>query len=303
MATKIAVVGLGAMGGTIAQNLVGRNYDVAGFDLDSAAVRRAEHAGIRAAPSLATCASEADYILTSLPDSEAVRSAWTDREGLIDSALPHAMLIELSSIDPQTMRLIAIDAARRDLRVLDCPVSGGPAEAAAATLALLVGGSSADIDAAQTLLGDIGSQISCTGTIGTGKIVKIVNNMMSLGNVLIAAEAFTIGVTAGVDPEQLLEVLSVSGGRSHHLLKRFPNAIHGDFTPGFKMWLGEKDMRLGLELAHSVAVPAPGAAAIREVYQSAMSAGWQDCDIVAVLRLYQRWADQQPRPADPEGQR
>ena len=290
--SKVAVVGLGAMGGSIARNLVGRGHEVAGFDPDPAAAGRAGQAGIKTAPSLAACVSDADYVLTSLPDSGVVRSAWLEPDGVVASAPPHAPLAELSSIDPETMRQLAAEAAASKLRVLDCPVSGGPAEAADGTLTVLVGGSQDDITAAHELLSDIGSQVLRTGDIGTGKIVKIVNNMMALGNVLIAAEAFTIGTTAGVDPERLLEVLSVSGGRSHHLLKRFPKAIAGDFSPGFKMWLGEKDIGLALELAHSIAVPAPGAAVIREIYRGAMSAGLKDDDIVAVMKVYQRWAGQ-----------
>jgi 3-hydroxyisobutyrate dehydrogenase-like beta-hydroxyacid dehydrogenase len=121
-------------------------------------------------------------------------------------------------------------------------------------------------------------------------VVKLVNNMMAMGAVMVAAEAFTLGVAAGVDPEKLFEVLSVSGGRSHHFLKRFPNAIKGDFRPGFKMELGEKDMALAIEFGRSLRMPTPTASIVRELMATALAEGYRGQDIVAVQDMYSRWA-------------
>ena len=115
--------------------------------------------------------------------------------------------------------------------------------------------------------------------------------MMSMGNVLIAAEAFALGVAAGVEPEKLYDVISVSGGRSHHFTKRFPNALKGDFRPGFKLELGEKDLSLGIDLGRRLNLPTPAASTVREIYALALAQGFRGQDIVALLAMYQNWAD------------
>ena len=136
----------------------------------------------------------------------------------------------------------------------------------------------------------LGTDWKHTGPAGTAKVVKLVNNMMAMGNVLVAAEAFALGVAAGVEPAKLYEVLSVSGGRSHHFTKRFPNALKGDFSPGFKMELGEKDLALAVDLGRSMRLPTPTASAVRELYALALAEGFRGQDIVALLAMYQRWA-------------
>jgi 3-hydroxyisobutyrate dehydrogenase-like beta-hydroxyacid dehydrogenase len=118
-----------------------------------------------------------------------------------------------------------------------------------------------------------------------------VNNMMSMANVLVASEAFALGVAAGVDAKTLFDVLSVSGGRSHHFLKRFPNALKGDFAPGFKMELGEKDLALGIELGRTLRLPTPVASATRELFALALAEGFRGQDIVALLEMYRKWTD------------
>ena len=94
----------------------------------------------------------------------------------------------------------------------------------------------------------------------------------------------------GVEPDKLYDVLSASGGRSHHFTKRFPNALKGDFSPGFKMELGEKDLALGIELGRSVRLPTPTASTVRELYAVALAQGFRGRDIVALLAMYQDWA-------------
>jgi 3-hydroxyisobutyrate dehydrogenase-like beta-hydroxyacid dehydrogenase len=230
-----------------------------------------------------------------LPDPKAVTEAWLGAEGIVERAAKGTLCIELSTIDPQTMRQAADAAAARGIAVVDCPVSGSPNEARAGKLILIAGGEKADVERAEPILTLLGSEWKYTGGVGTAKVVKIVNNMMSMGNVLVAAEAFALGVAAGVEPEKLYDVLSVSGGRSHHFTKRFPNALKGDFSPGFKLELGEKDLALGVELGRMTRMPTPSASATREMYALALAEGFRGQDIVSLLAMYQNWA--KPKPA------
>jgi 3-hydroxyisobutyrate dehydrogenase-like beta-hydroxyacid dehydrogenase len=290
MSEKIAVIGMGQMGSGMAGRLRESNLDVVGFDVSAEQRDRLTKDGFRMTSSIAEALAGRTMVLTSLPDPKAVNEAWLGTGGIVASADKGTLCIELSTIDPQTMRQVAGKAAERGIAVVDCPVSGSPNEARAGKLILIAGGEKADVTRAEPILKLLGNDWKYTGPVGTAKVVKIVNNMMSMGNVLVAAEAFALGVAAGVDPSNLYDVLSVSGGRSHHFTKRFPNALKGDFSPGFKMELGEKDLALAVELGRMTKMPTPSASATREMYALALAEGFRGQDIVALLQMYKNWA-------------
>ena len=290
MTQRVAVIGMGQMGSGMAGRLREAGHDVAGFDIDPATCGRLAAQGFALAPGIAEAVAGRDLVISSLPDSRAVRTAWLD-DGIVANAAPGTLCIELSTIDPATMRDVGAAATARGLQVIDCPVSGSPKEARAGQLVLIAGGDPAVIARAAPVLRLLGETSKHTGAIGTAKVVKIVNNMMSMANVLVASEAFALGVAAGVDAQTLFDVLSVTGGRSHHFLKRFPNALKGDFAPGFKMELGEKDLALGIELGRSLRLPTPVASATRELFALALAEGFRGQDIVALLKMYRSWAD------------
>jgi len=287
---KVAVIGIGQMGSGMALRLAETGLDVIGYDLDAATRARVAAQGLKVASSLADALAGRDTVLTSLPDSVAVRSAWLGEGGIVALAAPGSLLVDLSTIDPGTMRSVAEAATARGLEVVDCPVSGSPKEARLGKLVLIAGGTQAAVDRAGPLLLKLGDTWKHSGEVGTAKTVKIVNNMMSMGNVLVASEAFAVGVASGVDPAKLYDILSVSGGRSHHFTKRFPNALEGNFDPGFKMELGEKDLALALDLGRAAKVPTPAASLVREMAAVALSDGFRGRDIVAFLALYEKWA-------------
>jgi 3-hydroxyisobutyrate dehydrogenase-like beta-hydroxyacid dehydrogenase len=290
MSEKVAVIGMGQMGSGMAGRLRESGLDVVGYDVSPEQHARMIENGFRMAPSIAEALSGRSLVLTSLPDPKAVTQAWLGDNGIVAHAAKGTLCIELSTIDPQTMRQAAEAASARGIAVVDCPVSGSPNEARTGKLILIAGGEKADVTRAEPVFKLLGNDWKYTGPVGTAKVVKIVNNMMSMGNVLVAAEAFALGVAAGVEPEKLYDVLSVSGGRSHHFTKRFPNALKGDFSPGFKMELGEKDLALAVELGRMIRMPTPSASATRELYAMALAEGFRGQDIVALLAMYQSWA-------------
>jgi 3-hydroxyisobutyrate dehydrogenase-like beta-hydroxyacid dehydrogenase len=290
MTEKVAVIGMGQMGSGMARRLVASGYDVVGYDLNTQTRQALRKEGLAVADTVAEALAGRSFVLTSLPDPVAIRAAWLAEGGLVDLAPKGTLVMELSTIDPNTMMEVGRAAAARGIDVIDCPVSGSPAEAADGKLVLIVGGEEAAVKRAEPVLQLLGQAWRHTGPVGTAKVVKLVNNMMAMGAVMVAAEAFTLGVAAGVAPEKLFEVLSVSGGRSHHFLKRFPNAIKGDFRPGFKMELGEKDMALAIDFGRSLGMPTPTASLVRELMATALAEGYRGQDIVAVQDMYSRWA-------------
>jgi 3-hydroxyisobutyrate dehydrogenase len=290
MTHRVAVVGLGQMGSAMAARLAEAGTDVNGWDVDEGARARARSLGVRVCESLGEALAQRDAVLTSLPDARAVRAAWLGDGGIVALADSASVCIDLSTIEPAAMQEVALAAAGRRLAVLDCPVSGGPVEARAGTLIVMAGGAQDTVARMEPLLKLLGPTLCRTGAVGTAKVVKIVNNMMAMGNLLVACEAFSLGVCAGVDPATLFAVLAESGGTSRTFTKRFPHALENDFEPRFKMELGEKDLALGLALGRAQQVPLPAAAMVREMFGLALLEGQAGKDVVALLAMYQDWA-------------
>ena len=288
---KIAVVGLGQMGGAIALRLHASGEDVRGYDVSPSAREAAVTKGLPVTDTLQAAVEGCDTILTSLPNSAVVSQVWLGQAGLLELVGNGTACIELSSIDPGTMKQVAQAVQARGASMLDCPVSGSPAEALEGKLVLLVGGSEEHLEAARPLLQHLSGTIQHAGEVGAGKVVKIVNNMMTMANILAASEAFSLGVHAGVKPDMLFDILSVSGGRSAQFLKRFPWVVAGDFAPRFKMELGEKVLALGVDLGRAVGQPTPLASMARELYAMALAQGHRGRDIVALFDIFQHWSD------------
>jgi 3-hydroxyisobutyrate dehydrogenase-like beta-hydroxyacid dehydrogenase len=285
----IGFLGLGMMGGQMARRLVSRGYSVTGFDLDGARMREASQAGVKTAASPARVAEAAEVILSSLTDPAAVRRAYLGADGALSTVRAGTTLIDLSTIDPDTWREVAAAAQARGADCLDAPVSGGPADAGSGGLVFMVGGDASVLDRRRPVLEALAKELHHVGPLGSGYIVKLVNNVMSMGNMVVAAEAMVLGVRAGLDPQRLFDILSNSGGRSHHFLKRMPNVLAGDFTPNFSIALSRKDVGLALTMAASLGMPMHVASAVRQVYETAMAGGLGNQDMAAVTKLYEQW--------------
>jgi 3-hydroxyisobutyrate dehydrogenase-like beta-hydroxyacid dehydrogenase len=291
----IGFVGLGAMGGAMAGRLVKSGYAVVGYDVNVERAEAARLAGVTRAASPAAAARAADVVLSSLPSPAAVREAYLGSDGVVAAARPGTTLADLSTVDPDTWKDVAGAAARGGLACLDAPVSGGPVEAGSGRLVFLVGGEAEVLERCRPILATLGSEIHHVGPLGSAQVVKIVNNVMTMGNVAVAAEAMVLGVKAGLDPQRLFDILSTSGGRSHHFLKRFPNVLAGDFAPRFSIALSRKDLGLAARLAESLGVPMLTTAVVRQVYEAAAAAGLDGQDMAAVTELFERWAGVQVR--------
>jgi 3-hydroxyisobutyrate dehydrogenase-like beta-hydroxyacid dehydrogenase len=288
--SRIGFLGMGAMGGPMAGRLAQSGFSVTGYDVSAARVEAAARAGVTPAKSPRDAAEGADFVLSSLPNPVAVRAAYLGPDGAVSVLRPGTILVDMSTIDPGTWREVAETARARGAESLGAPVSGGPAEAGTGKLVFLIGGDPAVVERSRPVLETLGSEIHHLGPLGAGHIVKLVNNVMSMCNVAVAAEAMVLGVRAGMDPERLFEVLSTSGGRSHHFLKRFPKVLAGDFTPYFSIALSRKDLSLALQMAESLGVPMLATSIVRQVYEAAAAQGLDALDMAGVTKLYEQWA-------------
>eukprot|EP01037_Dinobryon_pediforme_P003871 gene3872-3920_t len=274
------------MGRGMSQRLVERGFDVLGYDVSEQSRLAAQALGIPTTDDLSAALAGRKIILTSLPNSTTAIDAWMGSEGILTFAEQGTIGIELSTIDPDTMRKLAEAGKSKDIDLIDAPVSGGPGETVTGKLVVMVGGLQSSIAQVDEVLKALSSSYHYTGDVGTAKAVKLVNNMMSMGNIVVAAEAFALGLAAGVEPDLLYSVLSQSGGTSHHFTKRFPQAIKNDFAPGFKLELGEKDLALAIEFGRTLQHPTPAASAIRELMALGLAAGYRGQDVVAMLDFY-----------------
>lgn len=281
-----AVVGLGVMGGAVAQRLIDSGFETLVYDIDETAVARLVDKGATACTLEA--AGTADVIVTSLPNDQIITAA------IIGSGVlkywSGSVLLEMSTTLPATVRAIAEAAQIHDVAVVDSPVSGGPGEALAGKLVELVGADDDALARVRPVLDALGT-VEHVGAVGHGKTVKLLNNLMAMGNIVVAAEAFTLGQKLGLDRHELFDVLSRSGGRSFHFLKRFPYALADDYSARFAVSLGEKDLRLGLELAHDADYVMPTASIVHQIFEMTRAKGHGNEDVVAVLKVYQDWAN------------
>ncbi|MFJ9420468.1 NAD(P)-binding domain-containing protein, partial [Streptomyces sp. NPDC101227] len=195
---KIAWIGLGIMGSPMAENLIKAGYAVSGFTLEADKLERLAKAGGTAATSIAEAVKDADVIITMVPASPQVEAIAYGPDGIVDNAKSGALLIDMSSITPQTSIDLAKAAADKGIRVLDAPVSGGEAGAIEAVLSIMVGGDQADFDTARPILEALGKTIVLCGPHGSGQTVKAANQLIVAINIQACAEAVVFLEKSGV---------------------------------------------------------------------------------------------------------
>jgi len=288
---RVGFIGLGLMGGSMSRVLLSKGFPVRGYDLDPKKVAAVVELGGKGADSPAEVASSVDILCTSLPNGAILKDVCLGSGDALAQLAPGSVLVDFSTTEPEAIRELHAAAIQRGIEVVDAPVSGGPAEIPAGKLVVLVGCSDEAFRRAEPVLTALaGGGLHRIGKVGDARVVKLVNNVIAMGNVLIAAEGFTLGVKAGVDPKTLFDVLSNSGARSNHLNKRFPWALQRDFAPRFSMNNAIKDLRLGLVLGQEVGSPMPAASVIQQLFSAAAAQGHGEEDAVAVLRLFEAWA-------------
>ncbi|WP_372502690.1 NAD(P)-dependent oxidoreductase [Tistrella mobilis] len=248
---RVAVIGLGNMGAAMAATLARAGFAVTGYDPAPDAEARAGAAGIALAASPAAAFAAAEIAVLSLPMAAHVEAVLAGEGGLLVAAdLTGRLVIDTTTSEPAVTRRLAAALAAAGHALVDAPVSGGPAGAAAGTLTMMVGGAAADIDRARPVLEALSAKISLCGAVGAGHVVKLVNNLLCAAHLLTVSEAVRMGVAAGVDAETLVGALNAGSGRAGVSEVNFPRWIlSGSFDSGFTMGLMRKDVRLAEALA------------------------------------------------------
>jgi 3-hydroxyisobutyrate dehydrogenase len=237
-----------------------------------------------------------DVVFTSLPVPRDVDAVVLGENGIMESATPNTVYMDLSTNSPTAIRRIHDVCAERGVPVLDAPVSGGVYGAAAGTLAVMVGGDQAIFDRMKPTLDAIGSHVVYCGPIGNGMVCKICNNLLSMGIGVLLAESLTLGVKAGVDLEVLADVIANSSGSSRRLTEKLPRFLFkGNFEPGFATALAAKDVRLATDLGREYGIPMELSNLVDQRHVEAMFRGWGPEDSDAVCRIQEEKAGVQLR--------
>ncbi len=263
---KIAFIGLGNMGGPMAANLARAGHDVIGFDQVDVAVE-----GVAMASSGAAAAAEADVVITMLPNGQILRAV---ADEVVPEMQDGAVLIDCSTVDVDSARAVAQQAAQAGLLSVDAPVSGGIGGAAAGTLTFMAGGSDASFAKAAPLFEIMGQKAVHCGEAGAGQAAKICNNMI-LGVTMIATcEAFALADKLGLDRQKMFDVVSTSSGYSWTMNAYCPapgvgpeSPSDNDYTPGFAAELMLKDLRLSQQAAESADADTPMGQVATKLYE------------------------------------
>ena len=299
--TRIGFIGVGTMGLPMAKNLLNKGFAVTAFDANPEAVTAAAAAGMAAAASAAECVATADIVITMLPSSPNVESVYTGDGGVLAAARRGTLCVDMSTIDPAVSRRVAAAGKERGGRFIDAPVSGGVPRATDGTLAIMVGGETADVQEALPALQAMGANVIHVGPVGSGEVAKLCNNLIS-GVVAVAlSEAFRIAEGFGVDPKIVTDVISKSSGNTWVMEHMHPvpglvarAASTNEYRPGFMTDLMCKDLGLAVDAARALRVPVFVAPAAQQVYRLASSHGLGRKDFTSVYTFLKPSADQAP---------
>ncbi|WP_196768859.1 3-hydroxyisobutyrate dehydrogenase [Xanthomonas arboricola] len=290
--SKIAFIGLGNMGGPMAANLSKAGHQLRVFDLVPAALDAAVAAGAHAASSAHDTLADAEIVISMLPASRHVEALYLGEAGILAQIPEGALVIDCSTIAPASARKLAAEAQARGLAVLDAPVSGGTAGAAAGSLTFIVGGAAQVLERARPVLQAMGKNIFHVGDNGAGQVAKLCNNM-ALGVIMAATgEALALGVAQGLDPAVLSQMMAVSTGRSWatEVCNPWPGVLPNapasrGYSGGFGNDLMLKDLGLVTESAVQAGVSIPLGELARNLYAMNSQAGNGALDFSSVIKL------------------
>lgn len=286
----IGFIGLGIMGKPMAKNLLKAGYSLTVNDLNQEAVAEVVDCGAKQLPSAKEVALVSDVIITMLPNSPHVKQVVLGENGVIEGAQAGSILVDMSSISPIVSREIAAELAKKQVAMLDAPVSGGEPKAIDGTLAIMVGGSADAFGKVEEILKVMGGSVTLVGEIGSGNITKLANQIMVASNIAGMAEALVLATKANVDPSKVFKAIRGGLAGSTVLDAKAPLVLDGNFKPGFRIDLHIKDLQNALDTAASLGTPSPISSSVIEMMKALSSEGKGSDDHGGLIQWYEQQA-------------
>lgn len=273
MPEKIGFVGLGIMGRGMALNLLKAGFSLTVWNRTANKMEPVIQAGARAGKDPADVAAHSDIIITCVSDTPDVEAVILGEAGIVQGVKAGSLVVDCSTISPAATKKIAETLAQRQVTMLDAPISGGSEGAARGTLSIMVGGEAKDFERALPVFQAMGKTITHVGVIGAGQTVKLVNQVLVVGNALAMCEALLLAQAGGVDLKKTLSAVEAGAAGSWMLSNRGPQIIERDWRPGFTVDLQLKDLRLVREAADQLGVPLLGTNLIFDLYRTLQAQG------------------------------
>ena len=288
MKPAVGLIGLGLMGRPMGMNLLKAGYPLTVWNRTSSRATDLVSAGARLAASAKEAAAASDVLFTIVSDPPALEEVLWGANGGMEGLRRGSIYVDSSTVSPELARKIAAACARRGVRFLDAPVTGGTWGAEKGELIFMVGGDAATLKETEPVLGAIGKRWFHLGPNGAGQTIKLAMNLILALQVDALAEALALVTGAGLPGEKLIEVMQSSMARAPVLDVKAPMLLKGEYAPSFPLRLMHKDLGLALDLANQLGVALPATAATRETYNYVKGASKEDLDYAAVMRFWKK---------------
>ena len=294
---NVGFIGIGQMGGPMSRHVLEAGYELTVHDLRKDAGKYLLDKGAKWADTPKAVAGACRVVISCLPTPIQVQEVVYGAHGLMGGWKTGDIYVDMSTNSPTVIRQVAKDAKAMGVAVLDAPVTGGTRGAQEGTLAIMVGGDKLYLEKIRQILHAMGDKIFHVGDVGCGNVAKLVNNLISLTNNAICAEAFVLGVKAGIEPQILWEI-TTSGTANNWNLQQYPQTVfQGNFEPGFRLSLGFKDIGLAIQLGREYGVPLFVGAAVEQSLLEAKAAGFEDKSVDAVALYLEKLVGVEVRSA------
>jgi len=287
---KIGFIGLGIMGKPMVKNLLKAGHEVVVYDVVPAGVQEVVAAGAKAAASSKAVAEQCALIITMVPNSPHVKAAILGPNGVLEGAKAGSLVVDMSSIDPTVSKEVGAELAKKKIRFVDAPVSGGEPKAVDGTLSIMCGGAKADFDEAFPVLKCMGASVVLCGAVGAGNVTKLANQIVVALNIAALSEAMVLATKAGVDPQLVFDAIKGGLAGSTVMNAKAPMMLDRNIKPGFRINLHIKDLDNAMAAGHAVGVPLPLTGQAREIMEALKIDGMGDADHSAIVRYYEKLA-------------
>lgn len=294
----VGFIGLGIMGLPMARNILKGGYPLVAWNRTASKVDEIADAGAERAASSAEVASRATVVVICVratEDVEQVIFGQPGAPGVVEGVQPGSVVIDMSTISPAVTREISSRLAERSVAFIDAPVSGGEQGAISGTLSIMCGGPAEALDRVRPILETMGDRITHCGAAGAGQTVKLCNQIAVVLNNLAMAEALVFCQRSGVDPAVMLEAIAFGAAGSWQISNLGPKVVQRDFSPGFKVGLQQKDLRLALDAADRLDLPLAGTSLVHQLFRAVEHRDGPDIGTQALVRALEALADVEVR--------
>ncbi len=280
---KIALIGLGAMGGGMARRILSKKLPLAVYNRHSEVAAPLAKEGARLANSPADAARDADIVISMVADDRASWSVWLSENGALAAMKPGAVVVESSTLSPTWVAELAAAAAARHCHMLDAPVTGSKSHAITGDLLFLVGGDKEVLERVRPVLAVMSRGIIHLGAVGSGALMKLINNFLNGVQAAAFAEAWVLVERLGLDIEKALDVITNGAPGSPIVKSLSVRMANHDYQTNFYLRLMEKDLMYVTDVANQEGFSLRSAQPALELFRLASQNGWGDKDFAAVI--------------------